>query len=370
MRADTTLRPPKPPRGLLLGTGEDVPRGHSLRSRLLVIEVGPQDVDWRLLGSLQEQAARGTLAAAMAGYLRWLAPTYDDEAGRVKERFQHLRDAAASSATHRRTPEAIANLAIGIERFLQFAEQVGAIDAEQRQRLWERAWQALGDLAEAQGEHFSTAEPTAQFLDLLQAALASGEAHVAAPSGEAPADAVSWGWRLSAFGSSENGSGRWEPQGKRIGWLDERHLYLEPEASFAACQRLGQTIDEPLTISQATLEKRLYQRGLLASVEKKRQRLRIRVSGLEGKRRPVLHILAASVFPDSPGTTPAGPNGDGVGPVSWAGFTAQNGHPAQENGHRKADFEFSGEGPGPVGPVGPVFEGERELADGEMEWRA
>src|SRR5207247_9343306 len=114
--------------------------------------------------------------------------------------------------------------------------------------------------------------PTLQFLDLLQAALASGEAHVAAPSGEAPADAVSWGWRLRTFGNGESDASRWEPQGKRIGWLNERHLYLEPDASFAACQGLGQAIDEPLTITQATLEKRLNQRGLLASVEQKRQR--------------------------------------------------------------------------------------------------
>src|SRR6185436_13476176 len=35
MRADATLRPPKPPRGIILSTGEDVPRGQSLRARLL-----------------------------------------------------------------------------------------------------------------------------------------------------------------------------------------------------------------------------------------------------------------------------------------------------------------------------------------------
>ncbi len=373
MRADTTLRPPKPPRGLLLGTGEDVPRGHSLRSRLLVIEVGPTDVDWRLLGSLQEQAARGTLAAAMAGYLRWLAPTYDGEAGRVHERFQHLRDAAASSASHRRTPEAIANLAIGIERFLQFAEQVRAIDPEERIRLWERAWQALGDLSEAQSEHLLAAEPTAQFLDLLQAALASGEAHLAAPSGEAPADAVSWGWRLRTFGNGESEAGRWEPQGKRIGWLDGRDLYLEPEASFAACQRLGQTIDEPLTINQRTLEKRLRERDLLASVEKGRQRLRVRVRGLEGKRRHVLHLLTSSLFPETPAPPPEGPqdpmsspHGNGVGPESGSAFSLPNGQPTPQNGHRKADFEFNGDGVGPVGPGGAGFGGE----EGEMEWRA
>jgi len=205
----------------VLGTGEDVPRGHSLRSRLIVIEVGPTDVDWARLSTLQDLAARGSLAAAMAGYLRWLAPEHDDEAARVQARFQELRQAAASSAAHRRTPAAIANLAIGFERFLQFAEHVGAIDAEQRHRLWERAWRALGELSEVQGEHLRAAEPTERFLGLLQAALASGEAHVAAPSGEPPDGAVAWGWRLRGGGNGEHETGRWEPQGRRIGWLDE-----------------------------------------------------------------------------------------------------------------------------------------------------
>jgi hypothetical protein len=39
MRADGTLRPAKPPRGLILSTGEDVPRGQSLRARQLILEV-------------------------------------------------------------------------------------------------------------------------------------------------------------------------------------------------------------------------------------------------------------------------------------------------------------------------------------------
>ena len=39
MRADSSLRPPKPPRGLILATGEDVPRGHSITARLCVVDV-------------------------------------------------------------------------------------------------------------------------------------------------------------------------------------------------------------------------------------------------------------------------------------------------------------------------------------------
>jgi hypothetical protein len=98
-------------------------------------------------------------------------------------------------------------------------------------------------------------------------------------------------------------------------WLDGANLYLEPEASFAACQRLGQTAGEPLAITQPTLEKRLHDRGLLQSIEKGRRRLRVRVSGLEGKRRPVLHLAAKSVFSEQE-TSAEKAAGTAAGPVS------------------------------------------------------
>jgi hypothetical protein len=47
MRPDTTLRPEKPPRALILSTGEDVPRGQSLRARMLVLGLGPGQLDWQ-----------------------------------------------------------------------------------------------------------------------------------------------------------------------------------------------------------------------------------------------------------------------------------------------------------------------------------
>jgi hypothetical protein len=53
MRADATLRPEKYPSCLILSTGEDVPRGKSLRARLLISEVGPDDVDWNCLTQAQ-----------------------------------------------------------------------------------------------------------------------------------------------------------------------------------------------------------------------------------------------------------------------------------------------------------------------------
>src|SRR5262249_54434917 len=56
-RADGTVRPAKPPRGCVLSTGEDVPRGQSLRARLLVLEVAPGEVNWERLSACQKDAA-------------------------------------------------------------------------------------------------------------------------------------------------------------------------------------------------------------------------------------------------------------------------------------------------------------------------
>ena len=69
MRPDGSLRPVKPPRGLILSTGEDIPSGWSLRARMLIIEVAAGDVDRDVLTRCQRDAAAGRYAAAMSAYL-------------------------------------------------------------------------------------------------------------------------------------------------------------------------------------------------------------------------------------------------------------------------------------------------------------
>jgi Domain of unknown function (DUF3854)/Domain of unknown function (DUF927) len=75
LRPDGTMRPSKRPRGLILSTGEEVPRGQSLRARLLIVEVSPDDVDWERLADCQSDAAQGRYAQAMAAYLQWRRDT-------------------------------------------------------------------------------------------------------------------------------------------------------------------------------------------------------------------------------------------------------------------------------------------------------
>jgi hypothetical protein len=59
MAADLTMRTTKPPRALILSTGEDIPRSQSLRARMLVLEHGEGDVGWEKLTECQHDAEAG-----------------------------------------------------------------------------------------------------------------------------------------------------------------------------------------------------------------------------------------------------------------------------------------------------------------------
>ena len=167
LRPDGELRPAMAPRGLILSTGEDVPTAHSIRARLLVLEMPAGGMDWDALTDCQAAAREGQFARVMSAYLQWIAGHY--------ERLQELRPvrtaalralATTSGCGHRRTPSIVAELAHGLEVFLVFAREVGALDETEAQDLWERAWKALGQASAAQTEHLESADPVLRFREL------------------------------------------------------------------------------------------------------------------------------------------------------------------------------------------------------------
>jgi hypothetical protein len=307
MRSDGTLRPAKPPRGLILSTGEDVPRGQSLRARLLILEVGrgdfgpPPPAANPVLTERQRDAAEGLYALAMAGFVAWLAPQYEQIRGRLAAERSELRDAVGSNGQHARTPGIIADLALGLRYLLDFASTIGALDTAERAELWQRGQAALREVGDAQVDHLESSEPTGHFLRLLSAAVASGRVHLAAPDGDYPEMPSAWGWRRE---DARDGP-VWRPQGRRVGWVDGDAVLLEPEASYAAVQELAGAQGESLTVSAPTLRRRLKERGLLSSWDAARQELTIRRT-LEGRRRNVLHLHTSSL-----GVEPAQPAQEG-----------------------------------------------------------
>ncbi len=142
LRADGELRPVKPPRGTIVSTGEDIPLGHSLRARMLVIEVGPGDVNFSRLSECQILAAAGAYARAMAGYIAWIAPQFDKLVAHIKADTQHLRDGVGEAA-HRRTKAGSAALIAGFDLFLEFAVETGAVNLVEAENLRRRCRDAL-----------------------------------------------------------------------------------------------------------------------------------------------------------------------------------------------------------------------------------
>jgi uncharacterized protein DUF3854/uncharacterized protein DUF927 len=362
MRADGTLRPAKPPRGLILSTGEDVPRGQSLRARMLVMEVAPGDVNWTAMTACQEAASEGANACALSGFLRFVAGRYDEVQESVHTWIPRLRHAAARSGTHQRTPDIVANLAAGFAVFLRFAHVAGLAESECDQ-LWRRAWTAFGQAAAAQGDHQAGAEPAGRFLELLRGAIASGRAHLADPRGNRP-DVVegAWGWR-------RNDGGAYEAKGERVGWLDGDNVYLEPEAAYAAVQRLGQEIGDRIALTPQTLRKRLKERGLLKSTAERRGTLTLRRT-LEGQRRDVLHLAAEALSPcvgESPQSDQPADAGSAEA-ISWSALSAgwagvgssSNGHMPTKNGHHPAASS-------PLGKLGKSLPQEKPSSDRPVE---
>ncbi len=287
MRADSTLREAKDPRGLLAISGEDVPPGHSIRARMFVIQLPKGAVDWQRMTAAQADGARGLYAAAMAGFISWIAEDYEGWQSRLRDAQRQQRVFADKIVAHRRTPDVIASLTVGFMVFTAFAAHVGVLTAEARKALHGRAWAALTGGGAEQAAEQADQDPAQRFLALLRGAVASGAAHfAAAKDGGQPENPGAWGWQRRTYA----GDTVWEPRGARVGWVDGADAYLEPEAAYEATRRAG----AGLTISANTLRRRLSENGLLVTVDAGRQRTTVRKT-VDGVRRDVLHLPSAAV---------------------------------------------------------------------------
>jgi hypothetical protein len=290
-RLDSTakLRGPKPPRALIFSTGEDIPRGQSIRARLLILELPKNRIEASRLTERQTEAQAGLYSEAMGGFVQWLAPRYEEMRAWLGEKVAKCRARALRNPSHARTPDIIANLQAGFELFLDFAVEAGAVDSAEKEDLANRCWNALSCAAAAQAKHQAATEPTERFLALLRSLFTSGRAHLEARVGGAPDPSPgSCGWKRE--------TDNWTPRGDCIGWTDGDDIYLEPTAAYRVVQIAGRDIGDALTVSEQTLRKRLHEKGLLASIDEKRETLTVRRS-ICGSSKIVLHFRRGTILP-------------------------------------------------------------------------
>lgn len=343
-------------------------------------------MNWDRLTAAQSEAASGTYAAAMSGFVVWLAPRL--EVVRASRQAALAKYRALFSARHKRTPSAAGELAWAWEVFAAFAQDAGAFSPAELEALGARVLAALHAVTGGQAQHQEGADPVGRYLDLLSALLSSGRAHLAdAETGEVPEDAERYGWRVVLVGTGDNVREEARPQGARIGWTDAQGVYLEPNTAYAEVQKLAQAQGETLSMTRQTLQRRMGERGLLvpdgAHLTPKRT--------LGGERRRVLHLLnfSGGTPPVESGATGASgaeyaPHGENGAPLAEKNWGSENAESGAASGRVAAPLlpplaapqtetkwgakNARQDAPGPNCPTSPTNDGQGGA--GENEWTA
>jgi hypothetical protein len=82
-------------------------------------------------------------------------------------------------------------------------------------------------------------------------------------------------------------------QGDRLGWIRKDDLLLDPDAAYAAAQKLARDQGTAIATKQRTLWKRLDEQGLLASRDQARgSTVRLTIQGMRGD---LLHLRTSTL---------------------------------------------------------------------------
>ena len=274
--ADLQARAAPYNRSLTLITGEDLPKGQSLLGRLLVMELGREDVNVAKLTELQKARDRGRLTGLMAAYLQWLAPNMDQLKKDFPKIVQQSRDEALKqglATSHTRAPEIYANLVAGAEKFIDFLHDVGAISSERANELTGDIETGLRQAINEQAAYQLEQDEVVRFLQLLRAALSSGNCHIANRLDQGPPASrpFVWGWRDAGEDMAEKTL--YNRMGDCIGYhcdaagAEPAEVWLLQENAFKIAAQFARNQGDSLLLSAPSLWRRMCDRGLILKTE-------------------------------------------------------------------------------------------------------
>lgn len=283
LRADLTQQPDRPPRGLVICTGEDLPTGHSIQARLVVVEVDRERLDLSAIADLQ--ASNDRLSHAMRGYIEWLQPEIPQLQKALPARLGQIRAELHKVGSHLRQADALAQLRCSFEMLVEFAEHVGALAPDRGAELVRLAGDTLARIGEVQGTTLRELEPAERFVTVLGTLLEQRRIRLV-----------------------ERGTSPRSDDVETIGWFDTEYAYLMPEAARRRVATFLRESGESWSYSGHALHKALVRKGIVVPGPDARPEMQVRVG--DGKRRVLRVRLAALNGGAVPGSVP------GLSPVS------------------------------------------------------
>ena len=250
----------------------------------------------------QSFAAGGIYAAAMAGFIRWLAPRLDEVRAELTA-LTHERRAKVEVA-HDRTADVLAQISATGTVWLKFAVEVGALTRQEADVTEKEVWATLKKVAGEQRGLQSDQNPCERFFELLSSALSSGSAHIACAKNpdRCPVgadDVKALGWRMLD-------DGKWRSQGACVGWWSPDGIYLNPATAYSEAQNLGASSGEGVGLQPTTLWLRIRDQGILLTTDHRGGRHRAKVRRpIGGTRKDILHVPHVALWGDFGG--PRGP---------------------------------------------------------------
>ena len=183
LTADIELRPEYHPRGLVMGSGEDLPQGESLRSRILFAELKKGDIASEDLSKAQDLARDGSYCIAMYNFVKFIAGLSKDNELTIKleKDFRTQREklkGLVTNASHLRLVDQIASLSIALDVLLNFAINHDAISDARANAIAEEGRTALRNFIPSQNELQLDQNPAFIFCSIIGTVLTTGKANL------------------------------------------------------------------------------------------------------------------------------------------------------------------------------------------------
>jgi len=272
------------PRGVILSTGEDTPEGHSVRARMLILELAPGDISPEALTMCQKD--RPLYAGMTAALISELATRPFD----TRDRMEQLR-VAYRDIGHSRTPQMLAKMVAICEHWIKWAGGIVKWDEKKQKALTAEAKASIEKAGAGQQFYLEDADPADKFIAMIRSIFAMGTGHVRTLNGGVPQKAELLGWIVE---KSDGELPIFKSRGQCLGWVawQKDRLWIDETSGFAAIKKqLGQD----LAISKQTLFKRLKDSGYLKRVNDTQQRNTVRITA-DGHPRTVLEMSLTEVL--------------------------------------------------------------------------